>query len=465
MIIAVDLGTTGVRVAAIADDFTVLTLVKRRIELLSPTPHGRLCRLADVEDAVIGGIREIVARNTLPIDAISFASQGEVVFALEGGEAPPYFAVTMDNTGLAASREWIAARGAESFHKITGQPCHPMYPVFRFRAGRNACASSTGRIVTLDGYLRLRLGGSHSADLSLVARSGLFDVEQRDWSAELTEWAGLSAADLPEALPAASLAGKVDAEGERLTGLPQGTPIVVGSHDQASVFWGVGGEPGVRPAFSAGSSECLTQASHTRPHVPGLFLPSYPVNDTTWLTLMGTPSGGWALEWLATFAGYEDVSSLVNQACALASTEVLVYPYLAGGPALRNDPTATGEILGLNLGSRPPDVARAMLEASGFELFDAITRTASAFGHPSVIATAGTGAVGGASQIRANAAEVPLDLVGADATLRGTAIQAAVAIGKIPSLIPSPAPPEAERFTPLPNASLRAKRERYLSRT
>lgn len=466
MIIAVDLGTTGVRVAALDQELRTVHVTKRAIQLLSTGPHRRECNLQDVVSAVVDGLREVMGR--LPagteVAGVSFASQGEVMFAVDDDDgAPETFAVTMDNSGLGAVEEWERARGAAEFHRITGQPCHPMYPVFRLSAARGAREGRQVRLLTLDGHLREMLGGTFSVDLSLACRSGLFDVGAREWSAELLSFAGVEEAGLPEVLPAGSQAGTVDQAGSELTGLPLGAPIAVGSHDQASVFWGAGGAPDGRPVFSAGSSECLTQASFGRPEVKGLTLPSYPVEENIWLTLTGTPSGGWSLEWLAQFCGIDSVATLVEEACSLDVGPVLAHPYFAGGPTLRNDPRATGSLRGLSLTTTPAEVARALIEASGFELSDALTRTRGAFGPAHVIATAGLGATLGATQVRADAAEVVFDYMGTDATLRGAALQVLVATGALPALVPSQPPEGARRVHPAPSDELRAKRETYLS--
>lgn len=462
MIIGVDLGTTGVRVALMDDSLRNVHIHKERISLEVTKGHERTCSLQQVEDAVFNGIRHVVADQdtSRKISAISFASQGEVFFTITpDGRGPERFAVTMDNTGLPSYEQWVDENGTDAFYEVTSQPCHPMYPIFRFHVSHAGDDSST-RLVSLDGYIRVLLGGTYCVDTSIACRSGLVDANTGTWFDDLLRWAHMRA-DLPRIVNPGSLAGTVNEEGARRSGLPKGTPIVVGSHDQASNFWGLGGIPVTRPAFSAGSSECLTRATISRPRIDGIQLPSYPVGHGYWLTLLGTPSGGWSLDWLAAFSHESDVGALIDAGCALDYTEVITHPYLAGGPALRQMPTATGTIQGLSLATGPADVARSMIEASGFEVFDAIMRTQEAFGIPHMIATAGTGAKGPASQVRADASGFAFDVCDVDATLRGAGLQAKVALGWMHTLIPSPEPKSA-LLQPVTDPRLIEKRTRYL---
>lgn len=467
MIVAVDLGTSGVRVSAVGSGDEVLALHRTRIKLHSPGPGREQCMLGDVEAAVFGGIRSVVAEADQPVEALSFSSQGEVVFALDPADRPPHtFTVTMDGSGIPAVSEWLAdGRTADQFAAVTGQPLHAMFPIFRFRAtsGTADRQNSGGVICSLDSYLRRRLGGSASMDYSLAARSGFFDVNTKEWSEDHCQWAGVSTQQFAPVLAPGTLAGSVDAEGSQLSGLPEGTPLVVGSHDQACAFWGAGGAPGERAVFSAGSSECLTQATIGRPGDAGVPLPSYPVDDTHWLTLIGSPAGGWAMEWLADFTG-RSIEELIEEAARIPSTSTVVHPYFAGGSTFRNDPTMTASVRGLTLNSRPAEFALALIEASGFETFDALTHTRHTMGSPSVIVSTGSGSTLVTTQIRADAVGLDFLLVDKDAATRGAVLQARVALGEASRLVPSD-PPPGVRVEPREWDHIAVKREEYLNDT
>lgn len=463
MIIAIDLGTSGVRVTAVDRGYEPMATHRTRIALRSSAGGRHECSLAEVEAAVYLGIRAVMEMAIEAVDAVSFCSQGEVVFALgPNGEAPSTFAVTMDNTGQPAVAAWQeSGRSAAEFSAVTGQPLHPMFPIFRFQAGSVESLGDGGLVCSLDSYLRWRLGGNPAMDYSLAARSGFFDVRTLSWSRDHCEWAGLDVAQFVPAQAPGTRAGSVNRAGRELSGLPEGTPIVVGSHDQAAAFWGAGGAPKSRPVFSAGSSECLTQATARRPGDLGVPLPSYPVGDEFWLTLIGSPAGGWSMEWLAGFAGGRDIGELVREAAALDATSVITHPYFSGGSTFRNDPTLTGTVGGLTLATTPAEVARALIEASGFEVHDAIRHTSAEMGVPPVVVATGSGSTPETTQIRADASGIEFLMVTPDAATRGTALQARVALGDVEALIPTD-PPAGVPVHPRPDRAMTLRREAYL---
>ncbi|WP_040282531.1 FGGY-family carbohydrate kinase [Tessaracoccus massiliensis] len=463
MIVTIDLGTSGVRVALIGRDMEIRDLIRRDIAVQFDGRGGARVILNDVVQAVTYSVREILLRNEASdVSAVSFSSQGEVLFPLNPDGSPPLdFPVTMDVSGVASQHALARTMTGEEFQQITGEPLHAMFPIFKIHA-QHQTEPSGGRIVALDAYIRELLGGTPVVDWTMASRSGLFDVGKLEWCEDLCSWAGVRTEMMPPVSPAASLAGAVSAAGHELTGLPVGVPLVVGSHDQACAYWGGGGVPQEIAIFSAGSSECFTQGSFGRPSVSSDPIPTYPVRENLWLSLVGIPAGGWGLDWLARL-GARPVASLVAEAAARPVSPATVFPFFGGAPTFRNDPTATASMTHLSLDMDVADLARAMLEASGFELYDSIERTASILGAAEQIHCSGLGASFDATAIRADASRRTLSIISAQAALQGAALQAWVALGAIESLVGSYQPPVRARLTPTPDDQLAAKRASYLS--
>ena len=78
---------------------------------------------------------------------------------------------------------------------------------------------------------------------------------------KLLNAAGLTEARLPLPVPAGTIAGKMDSEAANALGVGDGTPVVVGGHDQACGALGVGAIQSGRVSDSMGTYECLTAAS------------------------------------------------------------------------------------------------------------------------------------------------------------------------------------------------------------
>ncbi|WEK61203.1 MAG: FGGY family carbohydrate kinase [Candidatus Microbacterium colombiense] len=452
-VIGLDLGTSGVRAVAFAVDGTVRGAASAPLTLLRDG-HGRVELEAEeiilaAEDVVRRAAREALAAGD-PVQAIGFSVLGEAVVPIDAaGEPLARVVVSMDTRGAQPAARLGEVLGDGRFTAITGQPLHGMFSLFKIMAGDDAWAVASGYRCVGD-LVAERWSGIAAIDLGQAARTGILDVEHGEWSTEIIDAAAASAPwvridALPVPVASGSVIGALTADAATRLGIAQGTPLVAGTHDQAAAFLGAGGEAGVRAVIALGSSDCLTVGTPRRPDGLGSTgFASYRVDDDLWVTLAGTAAGGWALEWLAGLLG----RGVGEVFAALAETPpaLLVLPYLAGSGTLDNDPSARGTIHGLTLDTTVPELARAVVEAAGFE-FHKIIAAFSAHGVdvPDLRVT-GAGADNTAAlAARAAAAGARLTPVGRDASARGAAMLALRGIGGDPRAlrlepgIPTPA--------------------------
>ena len=76
-----------------------------------------------------------------------------------------------------------------------------------------------------------KLSGAIATDQSLASRTMLFDQSARTWSQMMLETANLDINIFPPAFISGTKVGEVTKEFSQLTGLPIGTPVVLGGHD------------------------------------------------------------------------------------------------------------------------------------------------------------------------------------------------------------------------------------------
>ena len=451
-VIGLDLGTSGVRAVAYSTDGDVrgsaaaaLTLLRDgtgRVEL-----EGEEIITA-AEDVVRRAAHQAAAAGD-PVHAIGFSVLGEAVVPIDEAGAPvARVAVSMDTRGTAAAAAIGETLGGGRFTAITGQPLHGMFSLFKIMAGGSAWADAAGYRCIGD-LLAERWSGVAAIDLGQAARTGMLDVDGGEWSAEILAAAAASAPwvrveRLPVPVASGSVIGVVREAAADALGVAPGTPLVAGTHDQAAAFLGAGGGPGVRSVIALGSSDCLTVGSRVRPEgLDATGFATYRVDEESWVTLAGTAAGGWALEWLAGLLN-RDVADVFG---ALADTPpaLLVLPYLAGSGTLDNDPSARGTIHGLTLDTTVPELARAVVEAAGFEFHKIIAALRAHGVEVSDLHVTGAGAENAdALAARAAAAGASLTPVGRDASARGAAMLALRGIGADPAplrLEPSGAAP------------------------
>lgn len=455
--LGIDLGTSSTRVVAYGSDGRELVARSQRTTIVRPAQGRAEIDAEAVLDAVVRLIGAVVTDPAVvadPVDALSFSTLGEAIVPVGAdGRALAPAPLSTDLRGTTSARQLESELGADRVQEITGQPLHPMFSVHKVR-GLLPDRVLPAAVRTIDDFVAGRLGARAAIDTTMAARTGAFDVDAGHWSGEILDALAVPAGVLSEPCPAGTIVGAVSRAAAGPTGLRAGTPIVLGVHDQAAAFLGGGGRTSARSVFSFGSSDCLTVGTAQRPETfLGTGLASYQVAPELWITLAGTATGGWALEWFASLVHHDRIdpwASLFDVSGTPPPT-LLVLPYLAGSGTLDNDPRARGALLGLTLETTTAQVARAFVEASGFELAKIQAALAErGIAATDVYAVGGGSASHGVLQARADAAGIRLRAVTREASSRGAALLAAVGVGGYAGVEALPAPPVVDDARPTP---------------
>src|SRR5580700_3576825 len=209
---------------------------------------------------------QAVSRNLSdPIRALCLSSHGETFVPVNGrNEAIAPAVLNQDNRATEETVQLERLFGRKRLFEITGLVAHPMYPVPKIlwlRKHRPEMFAASIRFLSVIGYLLSRLGLPAYIDYSLASRYLAFDIRRRQWSQEILAATEINEDWLPVAVPAGTIAGKLDAAAASQLGLSSGTIVVMGGHDQPSGALGVGVIDAGRVADSMGTYECLTAAS------------------------------------------------------------------------------------------------------------------------------------------------------------------------------------------------------------
>lgn len=437
--VGVDLGTSGVRAVAYDEQGKQIAAAAEKTSLKRPREGWVVLdaeALLQSVESLLAAVAKEAASQGDQIRAIALSSQGEVVVPVDRrGRALSLAPVSMDARGELAARTMSKRFGAERVQQITGQPLNRMFSAYKLAAGDDAWrppAASAYRALT--DFVTTRWGAAPAIDWTLAARTGLFDVDAADWSAEMMAAAAVDApwlAEVPfsECVPSGTPIGTISEEAAERLRVRSLTELVAGAHDQAASFIGAGGRAGSVSTFALGSSDCLTVETSQRPAgIAGTGFATYPWRPARWLTLAGTAAGGWTLDWYVALTGADDADALLSESSSEPSP-IIVLPYLAGSGTLDNDPSGRGAVIGLTLDHSRAQLTRAFLEAAGYELGSIVTAFAAAGVPVGHIRAVGAGASNPITLgIRASAAGVPLTTALGNASARGAALLAGVGI-------------------------------------
>lgn len=246
----------------------------------------------------------------------------------------------------------------------------------------------------IEDFLNYQLCGRHVTDYSMASCTLLFDQRTRQWSDELISASGIRRELLCEALPSGTPIGEVHAAAAQRTGIPVGTPVILGGHDHLCGVLPVGAfQPGVALNVTGTWETVMTSTSepvlHDALRVAGITVQAHVVRNMH--AIWGGNVAGEMVEWYRRFlAGSESNVSdpswcwetLMAEAAASppGAGGVLFLPHLSGAACPVVDGQSLGVFTGLNPRTSRGDMLRAVIEGLDYQFVDIVLEMEQALG-------------------------------------------------------------------------------------
>jgi sugar (pentulose or hexulose) kinase len=419
LVLGIDVGTSGVRVAAI--DQAGLVVASAASAMPAPLRDGS--RITQDPAAWGRALDEAMARLAAAVDLARIGAlavdgtSGTLVAIDEPGRpvaAASLYNDRADDASVAAVGRVASARAA--VHGATS----PLA-----RAARLQHEAGAARIIHQADWIAGQFSGRFDiSDESNTLKTG-YDPIARAWP----DWiaaAGVEPDRLPAVVPAGTAVGEVTAAAARRFGVPAGAVVVAGATDGCAAFLATGASKPGEAVTSLGSTLVLKLASDQPLFAPEYGLYSHRIGDM-WLAGGASNTGGAVLAQFFTPEAIRHVSRRIDPGVA---TGLNYYPLAAPGERFPiNDP-----VLAPRMTPRPADDAvflQALLE--GIANIETLGyRRLAELGGPKLasVATVGGGAANEAwGRIRAAALGVPLRMPASDEAAVGVARLAQRGIG------------------------------------
>jgi xylulokinase len=260
-LLAVDIGSSTCKAVVFATGGQILAQHSCSYLPEFPAPSFAEMNPENFWNAVCTCTRSVARDLDDTVRAVGLSSHGETFVAIDAHGRPLSKAILNQDSRAMDESVWCEqAIGRRHLFQVTGLIAHPMYPVPKIlwlRKHRPEVVANAKCFVTLIGYLLGKMGFPTYVDYSLASRFLAFDVRKHDWSDEILSATELSKLCLPVPVPTGTIAGKLSAEVAGELGLPTGTPVVLGGHDQPCAAVGSGVIGGGRVSDSMGTYECL----------------------------------------------------------------------------------------------------------------------------------------------------------------------------------------------------------------
>lgn len=486
-LLAVDVGSSTCKAVVFASNGQVLAHHSVHYVPEFPRPWFAEIHPNEFWNAVRSCCRQACQHLTDPVQALCLSSHAETFVAVDArGRAVTRAILNQDSRAIRESAWCEETIGRERLFQITGLFSHPMYPIPKIlwlRKKQPDVFAATKCFLSLVGYLLHEMQLPPYVDYSLASRYLAFDVRRRSWSEEVLVATELDEAVLPTPVAAGTIAGKLNSEIASELGIPAGTPVVLGGHDQPCGALGTGViDPG-RIADSLGTYECLLAVSDApalSERALNACLNSYcHVVPGKFVTLAYFPSGimvKWFHDLLYANGSRENSSesgdveaehyAFLEAHAPEGPTGLCITPHLIGTCNPEFNASARGVIAGLGPGTDRSHLYKGILEGLACELSIVAEALAKAVGDFNDIYATGGGTRSALGlQLRAALTGRRLHLMcRQESVCLGTAILAGVAIGEYASIEQAVAALVDESMTVVPNRELAASYREQMER-
>ncbi len=417
-VVAVDAGTTGVRSLAVDEAGRVLDLAYRELTQYFPRPGWVEHDAEEIWRRVLETLAELAGRladRGETVAALGITNQRETVVAWDRRTGRPrHRALVWQDRRTAGVCDRLRDEGREPLvRERTGLVLDPYFSATKMewllRHTDAAAAGSNLALATVDTWVLWHLtggpdGGAYVTDVTNASRTMLFDIGERQWSADLCALFGVERGALADVVPSCGAVSTVDVDALGASGdvarVLRGVPVSGIAGDQQAALFGQGCfEPGTaKVTYGTGSFVLLNVGATRGPPADGL------VTTIAWdlgdhgpvaYALEGSAFvSGAAVQWLRDGLGLieraEDLGPLAESVDD--SGGVVVVPAFTGLGSPWWDPHARGIITGLTRGAGRAQIARAVVEAMAFQVRDMLDAMRAASGHDLTVLRADGGA-------------------------------------------------------------------------
>ncbi|HFQ15711.1 MAG TPA: glycerol kinase, partial [Rhodobacteraceae bacterium] len=383
-ILAIDQGTTSSRAIAFDENLTPVNTAQAEFTQHFPASGWVEHDPEEIWQSVLETARKVIAAKGGPgaFAAIGITNQREttLLWDRETGKVL-HNAIVWQDRRTAATCATLKAEGLEPMIQArTGLLLDPYFSATKLawlldNVDGARAAAEAGKLAfgTIDSFLIWRLTGGrvHATDATNAARTMLYDIARGEWDAEICARFAIPMSLLPEVRDCAADFGETTPE---LFGAAIPIRGVAGDQQAATIGQACFAPGMMKSTYGTGCFALLNTGSDMVTSQNRLLTTiAYRMAGQTTYALEGSIFiAGAAVQWLRDGLGVVDNAAATGAMAARAdpAQEVILVPAFTGLGAPYWDADCRGALFGLTRGTGPDELARAALEAVGFQTRD-----------------------------------------------------------------------------------------------
>ncbi len=246
-LIGLDLGTSAVKGVLMSAKGVVIAKEKARTSYITAKDGSIEFDAEEFYSLVAGVIQNLV--KALPdgaaVAGLSMVTASGNTVLLDGADKPLMNAVSWMDTRARDESQTVFGEllNPAEIHQITGWPFINMFPIVHLswlKCHQPEMLQQAAKICMSTDYVNFRLTGEWGIDSSTATTSYLQAQRKAEWYLPYLEKLGIPADKLPPIIDSGTVLGRITPEAAEKTGLPAGTPVVLGSFDHPGAARGSG---------------------------------------------------------------------------------------------------------------------------------------------------------------------------------------------------------------------------------
>lgn len=392
--LGIDSGTSGVKAIVVGEDGTSAGVGYEEIDVITEKPMWAEQNPKDWWKACKNAIKQAVLESGVSKDIYGIGVTGQMLGStlLNKDKEPVGNCIIWLDQRAVDEVEWIIKTAGMEFLldrtsniPLTGYWAPKLMWIKKYQP---ELFEQIDQVIFPKDYIKFKLTGQISLEVTDCSGSYLFDVAHRQWSDEMFELCGLPRSIVSDnVIESQDIAGYLRKDVADELGLKDAIPVVGGAGDQPACGLGSGVyKEGIVSATIGTSGVVYAAANKPIPDVNQAAALSFchSVPDT-WCLFGCTLAAGGSFKWLrdTIFANErdamknegKDVYALMTELASKASigSEGLVFlPYLNGERTPYPDPYAKGVFFGLSYRHGLSEISRSVMEGVTFSLRDTI---------------------------------------------------------------------------------------------
>ena len=390
LLIALDIGTSTIKIALFAENGHLLALVSRESPIFSDGIHVEHDALA-CWDLVTEGIREVILTAEVgpdEVQGISVASQGQTFLPIDAGGNPLTRAIVwLDQRAVEERDETVGFFGREEIYRHTGLPTltpgNTSSALLWLHKNKPEIYINAHKFLHISDYIIYRFTNRFVAEVPIYSCMGIYDLALGGWWSAMLDFIELSADKLPDLIEAGVEVGKLTPAAAQQTGLSEDTSVVSGTLDVSATVLGSNTLSDKQLALSLGTTMQTNLTMKQFKISPNRFLVWYfkHILPQAYVGVLWRETAGYTLRWSrdvfytqemrCAHPHEQNVYDLMTEDAAKVppgSAGLLVLPHLQGTQIPESCPGFKGIFFGVAPAHQREHFVRAIMEGVGYSL-------------------------------------------------------------------------------------------------